>query len=64
MQLRKEVKSLEGNLVGFFFFLNLIDYNKEVVNSNKSTSYVFFCYSCSPKADKQLWNFSFLAVSF
>jgi len=37
-------------------------YNKEVVNSKKSTSYVAFCYSCSPKVDKQLWNF--LAVSF
>lgn len=39
-------------------------YNKEVVNSNTSTSHVAFCYSCSSKVDKQLWNFCFLAVSF
>lgn len=39
-------------------------YNKEVVNSDKSTSYVAFCYSCGLKVDKQLWNFCFLAVNF
>ena len=62
MQLREEVKSLEGNLVVFLFFWIWVIYNKEVVNSKKSTSYVAFCSSCSPKVDKQLWNF--LAVSF